>query len=206
VVHRERRRASRSRAWLVLLLSGTRLYLVRHGRASAGWDADPDPPLDEVGRGQAEGLAARLAPTIDGGLPVFTSPLRRCQETAAVLARRWQVDVVVEPLVAEMPSPPGVPMGRRVAWIREAMAGTWNDLGPSYVAYRDAAIQWLTAAPVSAVIVSHFFAINAAIGAATDDDRTLIRSLDNCSVTIFDVDGGRLSLVEGGHEANTLIR
>jgi broad specificity phosphatase PhoE len=139
-------------------------------------------------------------------LPVFTSPLRRCRQTAAVLAARWDVDVVVEPLVAEMPSPPGVPMGRRVAWIREAMAGTWNDLGPRYVAYRNSAVRWLTAAPSSAVVVSHFFAINAAIGAATDDDRTLIRSLDNCSVTVFDVSRGRLALVEGGHEADTLIR
>ena len=53
---------------------------------------------------------------------------------------------------------------------------------------------------------SHFIAINAAIGAATGDDRLLVRSLDNCSVTIFDVVGGALQLVESGHEADTLIR
>ena len=26
-----------------------RLYLVRHGRATGGWDVDPDPGLDDVG-------------------------------------------------------------------------------------------------------------------------------------------------------------
>jgi hypothetical protein len=31
----------------------TRLHLVRHGRAAAGWDTDPDPGLDDIGRRQA---------------------------------------------------------------------------------------------------------------------------------------------------------
>ena len=44
------------------------------------------------------------------------------------------------------------------------------------------------------------------IGVAIGDDRLVIRSLDNCSVTVMDVEDGRLRLVEGGHEADTLIR
>ena len=35
----------------------TRVYMVRHGRAAAGWDVDPDPPLDDVGRNQALAVA-----------------------------------------------------------------------------------------------------------------------------------------------------
>ena len=53
---------------------------------------------------------------------------------------------------------------------------------------------------------SHFIAINVAIGAALGDDRLVIRSLDNCSVTVIEVTDGALRLVEGGHEADTLIR
>ena len=34
----------------------------------------------------------------------------------------------------------------------------------------------------------------------------MIRSLDNCSVTVVDVVDGRPVLVEGGREADTLIR
>ena len=28
----------------------TRVYMVRHGRAAAGWNVDPDPGLDDLGR------------------------------------------------------------------------------------------------------------------------------------------------------------
>jgi broad specificity phosphatase PhoE len=64
----------------------------------------------------------------------------------------------------------------------------------------------LLACDTDTVVFSHFVAINAAIGAALDDDRLVIRRLDNCSVTTLDIVDGRLALVEGGHEADTLIR
>jgi broad specificity phosphatase PhoE len=180
--------------------------MVRHGRAAAGWDADPDPPLDAVGRTQAAAVAERLAAG-DRVLPIVTSPLRRCQETAAVLAARWQVTPVVDAAVAEIPSPLGVPMGERVAWLRQAMAGEWASLGTRYTDYRDAVAGWIASRAEDTVVFSHFVAINAAIGAATGDDRLVIASLDNCSVTTFEVDGaGGLRLVEVGSEADTLIR
>jgi len=186
----------------------TRLHLVRHGRASAGWDADPDPDLDELGRRQAEEVADRLAPL--GPLPVLTSPLRRCRETAAPLAARWGVAPQVVTAVAEIPSPEGVPMGERVPWLRAAMQGSWADLGQRYTGFRDGVVAALVSMPGDTVVFSHFVAINAAIGAATGDDRLVIRSLDNCSVTVLDVDRRadppRLHLVEGGHEADTLVR
>jgi broad specificity phosphatase PhoE len=182
----------------------TRLYLVRHGRASAGWDTDPDPGLDEIGQRQAAAVAERLAPL--GPLPVLTSPLLRCRHTAAQLAKTWTIEPVVDPAVAEIPSPEGVPMGDRIDWLRVAMQGTWAELGPRYVAYRDHAVSVLAALPSDSVVFSHFIAINGAIGVATGDDRLVVRSLDNCSVTVIDVVDGALQLVESGHEADTLIR
>ncbi len=57
------------------------------------------------------------------------------------------------------------------------------------------------------VAFSHFVAINALIGRALDDDRVLIRSLDNASITTLHVGTkGELTLVDGGSEADTLIR
>jgi broad specificity phosphatase PhoE len=57
------------------------------------------------------------------------------------------------------------------------------------------------------VIFSHFVAINAILGKALGDDRVLIDSLDNCSVTQFTADGvGNLHVVERGRQADTLIR
>jgi broad specificity phosphatase PhoE len=182
----------------------TRLYLVRHGRAAAGWDTDPDPGLDEIGRNQAAAVAARLAPL--GPLPILTSPLLRCRQTAAVLAEQWRVEARVEPDVAEIPSPEGVAMADRIDWLRVAMGGRWNDLGSRYIAYRDQVVTALSGLVDDSVVFSHFVAINVAIGAALADDRLVVRSLDNCSVTIVDVVGGALQLVESGHEADTLIR
>ena len=50
----------------------TRLVLVRHGHASGGWDDDPDPGLDDLGRAQAEAMADLVAPL--GPLPILVSP------------------------------------------------------------------------------------------------------------------------------------
>ncbi len=185
----------------------TRLYLVRHGRAAAGWDSDPDPGLDALGREQAAAMAARLLPL--GPLAVVTSPLLRCQQTAAPLAAQWNVQPRIEPGVAEIPSPEGVPMTERIEWLRVAMAGTWTQLGERYVAFRDGVMATLTniaRGGTDTVVTSHFIAINAAIGAILGDDRLLLRSLDNCSVTIVNFERGLFQLVETGAEADTLIR
>ena len=97
-------------------------------------------------------------------------------------------------------------MADRVEWLRAAMGGTWAELGPRYTEYRDRVVQALVELPTDTVVFSHFVAINVAIGAALGDDRLVIRSLDNTSVTVVDVVEGRLHLVEGGREADTLIR
>jgi broad specificity phosphatase PhoE len=181
------------------------VYLVRHGRATAGWDTDPDPGLDVLGREQAASLADRLGPL--GPMPIVASPLRRCRETAAPLAARWGVEPRVDEAVAEIPSPLGVPMGERVAWLQAAMAGTWAELGDRYTAFRDGAVQRVATCATDTVFVSHFVAINAVIGACTGDDRLLIHHLDNTSVTVVDVAGGELTLVQAGEEdPRTLIR
>jgi broad specificity phosphatase PhoE len=181
-----------------------RIHLVRHGRAAAGWDRDRDPPLDAVGEGQAERVAERLAPL--GRLRIVTSPLRRCQETAAPLAGRWDVEPTVEAAVAEIPSPAGVAMGDRVAWLRETMAGTWDALGERYTEFRDGVLRYVAGCEHDTVIFSHFVAINAVLGACLGDVRLVIRRLDNASVTVVETDAGALRLVEAGHEADTLIR
>ena len=181
-----------------------RLYLVRHGRATGGWDDDVDPGIDSRGRSQAVEAADALEPL--GPLAVLSSPLRRCQETAAVLCERWGVTPIVEPAVTEIPSPDGVPLGERVPWLRQAMSGTWADLGDRYTEFRDGIVERLLDCDVDTVVFSHFIAINAVIGVATGDDRVVIRSLDNCSITVVEVRDATVHLVEGGREADTLIR
>lgn len=183
-----------------------RVHLVRHGRAAAGWDQDLDPGLDEIGRHQAEETAVRLAAL--SPRRIVSSPLRRCRETASFLGTKWvQRSIEIEPRVAEIPSPAGVAMGERVEWLRRAMAGTWSDLGEDYRRFRDDVVTYITTRAEGTVVFSHFIAINAIIGACLADDRVVIDSVDNASVTVVDIDpNGVLHLVERGRQANTLIR
>ena len=182
-----------------------RIYMVRHGRASAGWDTALDPGLDDLGLAQSREVANELQSLQLSD--IITSPLLRCQQTAEPLAHMWNVVVRVCAEVSEIPSPEGVAMSDRIVWLRQAMQGTWSELGSEYVAYRDCITNFVRGIQTDTVIFSHFIAINAVIGGLLGDDRLVIRSLDNCSVTIFERDAtGNLSLVQGGHEADTLIR
>ena len=178
-----------------------RLYLVRHGRPAALSTEADDTSLDPAGVAQAEAMAERLAPL--GPLPIIVSPLRRTRETAAPLERRWGA-ARVEPAVAEIPWP-GIPFAARREWLHRILASCWGEVDPGLRAWRDSVIATLLALPGSTVVVSHFVAINAAVGAAADDDRVRAFSPDHCSVTVLDVQHGRLRLVERGAEAATRV-
>lgn len=185
-----------------------KIALVRHGRASAGWDTAVDPGLDDLGRKQAEEAAKKLD-LIFAGQPVqiISSPLLRCQQTAKPFAELRRAPVRVCDEVAEIPSPNGVEISGRVDWLRAAMQGTWAELGGEYVEFRDSVVKFVQSLETSTVVFSHFIAINAVIGSLTGDDRLVIRSLDNCSITLLDRDSaGNFRIAQTGHEADTLIR
>ena len=56
------------------------------------------------------------------------------------------------------------------------------------------------------MVHSHFIAINVVVGAATGDDRLVCFAPDNCSWSVFDVDGDNITVVELGRQANTEVR
>jgi broad specificity phosphatase PhoE len=180
-----------------------RLYLVRHGHTAASrFGAARDPGLDADGFTQADVVAARLAP--EGPLPIVVSPQRCARETAAALQRAWSRPARVEPAVSVIPSPEPDLAGRS-AWLREILTGRWADMEPPLQAWRRAVLATLLALPESSVVVTHFVAINVAVGQATDDDQVRVFSPDHCSVTIVSVDPGGLRLVERGAEAPTPV-
>lgn len=183
------------------------LVLVRHGRPAAGWDADVDPGLDDVGRAQAEAMADALAASLAGPWPMLVSPLRRTRETAASLAARWDVAPVVTPEVGEIasPSPEQHTMDERMAWLRDVLGRRWGDLGPALRAWRASVLDRLVAIERDTVVVSHFVAINVAVGAATGDDRVTCFRPGHCSRTVLEVVGRGLRLVELGEEAATQV-
>ncbi|MEI9989310.1 MAG: histidine phosphatase family protein [Rhizomicrobium sp.] len=176
-----------------------RIYMVRHGRAAAGFGEDMDPGLDDLGRGQAEAVAGRLKSI--GPRLILSSPLRRTQETAVPLARAWGRTPVIEHAVAEIPSPKGMSLEERVAWLRGLMAGSWRDVPPDLAQWREACVAAVASLREDAVVFSHYVAINVLMGSAQADDRVVVFSPENCSVTIFDNDGGKLRLLDKGSEA-----
>ncbi|HMC69829.1 MAG TPA: histidine phosphatase family protein [Mycobacteriales bacterium] len=176
-----------------------RLTLVRHGRAAAGWGADLDPGLDDLGRAQAEAMADVLAPS--GPLPIVVSPLRRTRDTAAPLEQRWAVEGVVDPSVGEIESP-SPDLAQRELWLRELMQGTWS-AAPALDWWRGRVIDSLAAITTDTVVVSHFVAINVAVAHATGDDRVVCFVPDNCSRTVIDTDGDRFTVVELGEQVTS---
>ena len=181
----------------------TRLRLVRHAHPSANWDLDLDAGLDDLGVEQARALVGVLGPT--GPLPIVTSPLRRTRETAAPLAQSWGRSPRVVAAVGEIPSPIDDLAGRG-AWLRAVLAGRWTDAAEELHQWRRALLDTLLALEAPTVVVSHYVAINAAVGAATSDDRLITFSPGHTSITELEVEDGVLRLVALGSEATTTIR
>ncbi|MDA1100357.1 MAG: histidine phosphatase family protein [Proteobacteria bacterium] len=179
-----------------------RLYLVRHGQAAASWDEDPDPGLNDLGHRQAAAMAAAMAPL--GPLSIMVSPLLRTRETARPLEAIWSVTGVVEPAIREIPSP-SQDLGRRRQWLQEVMAGTWAQADTWLQPWRQGMIDTLLAVRNDSVVVSHFVAINVAVGAAQGDDRVTLFRPDNCSITVLESDGQKLRLVELGDALQTEV-
>ena len=189
-------------------MKSIRIALVRHGRASAGWDTALDPALDKLGRSQAAEVAQKLVSIFgETEIEIISSPLMRCQQTAKPFAKLVSADVRICSEVAEIPSPVGIEMSDRVDWLRKVMQGNWADLGANYLEFREAIIRFVEKIEQNTVIFSHFIAINAIVGSIIKDDRLVIHKLDNCSITVLEIaSDGALRIVQSGHEADTLIR
>jgi broad specificity phosphatase PhoE len=185
------------------MTSPVTLYLVRHGRASAGFAEAHDPGLDNVGRMQAEAVAQELASF--GPLPIITSPLKRARETAVPLETQWGVQARVEQAVAEIPTLT-LDLQARSAWLHQALRGRWSELPITYQHWREHIATALIALGTSTVITTHFVAINAAVSVATNDDRMVCFEPDHCSCTVLEVRDGQLRLVALGHQRPTQIR
>jgi broad specificity phosphatase PhoE len=178
------------------------LFLVRHGRAAAGFDSHHDPGLDDLGREQAAHTAAVLAPL--GPLAIYSSPLARAQQTAIPLAQRWGVEPLIEHRVAEIPSPTA-DLAERAAWLRDAMQGRWRALPGELQRWRHSLIERLLDIDEDSVVFCHYIAINVAVGAALADDRLVCFRPDNGSITRVANNDRRLRVIELGRESVTLV-
>jgi broad specificity phosphatase PhoE len=181
------------------------LYLVRHGKPLARYDQDLDPGLDPVGHEQARAAALELRHLAP--LALVTSPLRRARETAAAFENRFHVTGRVEPAVGEVKSPTD-DLAERTAWLREILRRQrgWSELDDERRRWRDGVLDALLAITSDTVVTTHYIAINAAVGAATGDDRVISFRPDFCSCTVLESDRSALQLIELGRQAETTVK
>ena len=188
-----------------------RLYMIRHGRPSTGWgDApDADPGLDEAGLAHARGAAEALLalPADVRPIRVFSSPLRRCRETAQPFAEAIGVAVEIEPRFGEIPTPSALTPAERGPWLRNAFQSNWTDVQGDidYDRWRRAVGVALAEQTDNAAIFSHFVAINAALSCVSGETRVLTFRPDHASISVFELVDGRLGLVARGPEAQTQV-
>lgn len=180
------------------------VHLVRHGRAAAGYDSHRDPGLDAVGRAQAERAAETLAGALDASTPIYSSPLARARETSAPLARRWGVEPIIEPRVAEIPAPTAH-LAERARWLRGVMGGGWADLPAQALAWRRDAIDCVLGFDRDVVVFCHFIVINVVVAAALGAQALIVFRPDNGSVTRIGTDGGELALLSQGRESQSRV-
>lgn len=83
-----------------------RLIWVRHGETlengQGKYLGHSDTPLAENGIAQAYRLARRLSRAIQPPAAIYTSDLRRCRQTAEVIARQWAMKPQIAPALREL--------------------------------------------------------------------------------------------------------
>jgi broad specificity phosphatase PhoE len=174
-----------------------RLYLVRHGQAAAGFGEHDDPGLSDDGHKQAAATAKVL---FDMGLrDCVSSPLKRCQETAAPFVALTGRPFRIETAVAEIPTPKAHEANRQV-WLRGVMAGNWADQ-PDFDGWRRTMVATLAKQTSDLVVFSHFVAINVLVGHANGDDKVVNFSPAYASITVLEPTGDSLKFVSFGAEA-----
>ena len=171
----------------------------------AGWDADPDPGLSDLGRAQVASVAADLAGSL-GPRPILVSPLRRTRETAVPLCATWGLEASIEPAVGEIPSP--VPdLAARGAWLDHALHARFAELDDAVRAWREGLLARLRSVTLDTVVVTHFVAINAVVGAAlgVDDVTTFLPANTSVTEIEIDPDTGAITVIARGADAPPIV-
>jgi broad specificity phosphatase PhoE len=182
--------------------------MIRHAKPSATWGHanSEDPGLDELGRQQAGAARDALLAIPEAFRPkkVISSPLRRCQETALPFAHALGVDLIIDPVFGEVPTPAAVGLEDRAAWLKEAFSGRWDAIrgDRDYEAWRRSIADALPSYEGCAVF-SHYVAINGAVSFVTGNPMVLAFRPDHASITTFSVQDGAVSRFELGREAVT---
>ena len=183
-----------------------RLYLVRHAKAAARFDEDPDPSLSEEGNEAAVDLALSLETL--GPMPIYTSPMERARETALPLANRWGMVPEVSAAFTEIPTPNEIAekgLAARGPWLQQLATEKFANQPAIIRAWREGLIGMLKSCRSDTIVFTHFMVINAAMSAALNDERIVVMQPDYCSCTIVETSSRGIALISRGAEAQTKV-
>jgi broad specificity phosphatase PhoE len=190
------------------------LYLIRHGQSDLGWQGEAwasargeqwDPPLSERGIEQAALLAGRLLMMDLEPFVIYSSPLRRANETAEAFARLAGTDIMLddELVEAHIGGWEGLPFeeiigsdpefaqhvrNQRAIWHRAPGAEGGDAFRARVQGSVDAIVDRHPEENV--VIFAHGGVINAYIGSLLGLGQEMFFLPENTSLNSVDVDGG----------------
>ena len=162
-----------------------RLYLIRHGKATAGFHEHLDPGLSTLGLEQAHAVAAELNRLTPIG--ILSSPYLRARETAAPLERLWKRPLELCEAATEIPATDDLSV--RTEWLRRIMETNWTAVDGAPSLWRQQVLKGLLAIAADHVVFTHFLTINVIVGAAIGNDNVVCANPGNASITVIDHDG-----------------
>ena len=114
------------------------------------------------------------------------------------------MEIEVDPIVGEIPTPAALHPMERASWLRQVFQGTWGEIQGDldYDQWRRDIVGSLRSRGDTAVF-SHYVAINAVVSHLLKDEKVLHFRPDHTSITVLETDGTGLTLVAKGREAST---
>ena len=188
------------------------IYLIRHGKASAGWDT-VDPNLGIKGKKQSEKIAIKLSNLAKEPFDIFSSPLKRCIETAKPFSEITKKKIKIEDKVIEIPSPVKN-LKHRVVWLKRVLPLTWEELIADketnvskidYFLWRENILKFFLSLNKDTFIFTHYLVINSIVSYLRKSDKVVFFNPDNTSLTHLSLSTKKLKIVSLGNEASTLI-
>ena len=188
------------------------IYLIRHGKASAGWDT-MDPNLDIKGKKQSKKIAIKLSNLAKEPFDIFSSPLTRCIETAEPFSEITKKKIKIEDKVIEIPSPVKN-LKHRVVWLKRVLPLTWEELIADketnvskidYFLWRENILKFFLSLNKDTFIFTHYLVINSIVSYLKKSDKVVFFNPDNTSLTHLSLSTKKLKIVSLGNEASTLI-
>jgi len=180
-----------------------KIYLVRHGEASATWQVADNPGLSERGHQQAEDAAQELLKRVEPDVRLISSPMLRAQETGRPLAQRLGREVTIIEAFREIPTP--VPLAERQTWLKSVARQTWSEQHALVCEWRQSLLAQLRDIQHPTVVFTHFMVLNAIVADLSARDRVVCFLPDNASITTLQWSEDTLQVVELGRELQTRV-